>query len=53
MFEPQVIGIGGSFVYFEDVFLERLKQILEALKNEIKIETAILGNDAGMIGAVL
>lgn len=59
IFEPEVIGIGGSFVYFEDVFLGRLKQKLEALngkdviRKDIKIETAVLGNDAGMIGAVL
>ncbi len=59
MFEPQVIGIGGSFVYFEEVFLERLKQILQTLNKEdlvrknIEIKTAVLGNDAGMIGAIL
>lgn len=59
IFEPEVIGIGGSFVYFEDVFLERLRKKLQELNKEdserrnIKIETAILGNDAGMIGAVL
>lgn len=59
IFEPEVIGIGGSFVYFEDVFLERLKHRLQELnqndldRRRIKIEIAILGNDSGMIGAVL
>lgn len=59
LFETEVIGIGGSFVYFEDVLLERLKKKLEELneddeeRKKIKIETAVLGNDAGMIGAVL
>lgn len=59
IFEPEAIGIGGSFVYFEEVLLNRLKQELQkesALFNtreNVEIETAILGNDAGMIGAVL
>lgn len=59
IFEPEVIGIGGSFVYFEDVFLERLKNRLQELnqgdeeRRNIRIEMAILGNDAGMIGAIL
>ena len=59
MFEPQAIVIGGSFIHFEDVLLPRLK---ESLKNEIKpfnertefiIKPAVLGNDAGIIGATL
>lgn len=59
IFEPEVIGIGGSFVYFEDVLLPRLRQNIkiantnDAERKNIKIKTAILGNDAGMIGAVL
>lgn len=59
LFEPEAIGIGGSFVYFEEVLLDRLKEEL-LLKNllfnpreEIVIKTAILGNDAGIIGATL
>ena len=58
VFEPEAIGIGGSFVYFEDVLLNRLKQeilkpnLLFNERKDIIIETAILGNDAGMIGAV-
>lgn len=59
IFEPEAIGIGGSFVYFEDVLLERLKKYImenNMLFNnrcELIIETAILGNDAGIIGASL
>lgn len=57
IFEPEVIGIGGSFVYFEEVLLPRLKAELLKMNilgeyRDIKIETAILGNDAGIIGAV-
>lgn len=52
IFEPEVIGLGGSFVYFEDVLLERLKKRL-TLRENVKIKLAVLGNDAGMIGAVL
>ena len=59
IFEPEVIGIGGSFVYFEDVLLPRLKKEIEKAnendeeRKNIKIETAVLGNDAGIIGAVI
>ncbi len=58
IFEPEVIGIGGSFVYFEDVLLERLKIALQKInqkdeqRSNIKIVTSVLGNDAGIIGAV-
>ena len=59
IFEPEVIGIGGSFVYFEEVLLNRLKEellksnLLFNERKEINIETAILGNDAGIIGSIL
>ncbi len=55
IFEPEVVGIGGSFVYFEDVLLKRLKSKLQEINSneDMKIETAVLGNDAGIIGAVL
>lgn len=59
IFEPEVIGIGGSFVYFKDILLDKLKNkllndnLLFNSRKEIKIETAILENDAGIIGAVL
>lgn len=59
IFEPEVIGIGGSFVFFEDVLLERLKnyiqkeELLFNKRNELIIRPAVLGNDAGIIGASL
>lgn len=59
IFEPEAISIGGSFVYFKEVLLERLKKnILEQdllfnKRDDIIIETAVLENDAGIIGATL
>ncbi len=59
IFEPSIIGIGGSFVYFEDVLLEKLKDRIIKLnllfnkRENVKIYTALLGNDAGIIGSVL
>ena len=59
IFEPEAIGIGGSFVYFEEVLLNDLENILLSEKllfnprKEINIQTAVLGNEAGIIGAVL
>lgn len=59
IFEPEVIGIGGSFVYFTDVLLERLKENMKKRmylfneRDEILILPAILENDAGIIGATL
>ena len=59
IFEPEAIGIGGSFVYYEEIFLKTLKKtlleknLLFNERKEIVIQTAILDNDAGMIGATL
>ena len=59
IFEPQVIGIGGSFIHFEDVFLEKLRERVrrenpvKAERKDYVIRTAVLGNDAGIIGATL
>lgn len=59
IFEPEAIGIGGSFVFYEEIFLEKLKEkllkdnLLFNERKEIVIQTAILDNDAGMIGATL
>ena len=58
IFEPEVIGIGGSFVYFADVLLPKLKRkllednMLFNYREDIDIKVANLGNDAGIIGAV-
>ncbi len=57
IFEPQVIGIGGSMVYLGDIIIERLKEeiiqknMLFNKRNSINIQIAKLGNDAGMFGA--
>lgn len=59
IFEPEAIGIGGSFVFFENVLLSRLKKniidknLLFNKRKELEIYPAVLGNDAGIIGAVL
>ncbi|MBR3249306.1 MAG: ROK family protein [Clostridia bacterium] len=59
IFEPHAIGIGGSFVYFDHIFLPLLKDkllngnLLFNKREDIIINTATLGNDAGMIGATL
>ena len=55
IFEPEAVGIGGSFVYFSDVLLEKLKDNIQNKKylfndrKELIIVPAALGNDAGII----
>ncbi len=59
IFEPEAIGIGGSFVYFSDVLLDRLidniikKQYLFNKREKLIIIPAALGNDAGIIGSIM
>ena len=57
IFEPEAIGIGGSFVYFSDVLLDkirlRLNNYLFNKREEIIILPAVLENDAGIIGSVI
>ena len=59
IFEPEAIGIGGSFVYFGEILLDDLKKelVTENLlfnpRKDINIQTAVLGNEAGIIGAIL
>lgn len=59
IFEPEAIGIGGSFVFYEEIFLDKLKtkllkdNLLFNERKEVIVQTAILDNDAGMIGAIL
>ena len=59
IFEPEAIGIGGSFVYFSEVLLQDVKKtilkedMLFNPRKEINIQTAVLGNEAGIIGATL
>lgn len=57
IFEPDIIGIGGSFVYFSDILLEKLKENIQKKKylfnhrDELIILPAALENDAGIIGS--
>ena len=57
IFEPEAVGIGGSFVYFADIFIEKLKtniqknNLLFNKREELIIVPATLGNDAGIIGS--
>lgn len=57
VFEPEAIGIGGSFTYFEEFLLEKLKakilngNLLFNPRSDIIIKSALLKNDAGIIGA--
>lgn len=57
IFEPEAIGIGGSFTYFEEFLLEKLKKkilngnLLFNPRSDIMIKSALLKNDAGIIGA--
>ena len=59
IFEPEAIGIGGSFVYFQDILLEKIKKYIQEKnllfnkREKLVIEPAILGNDAGIIGSVI
>ena len=59
IFEPEVISIGGSFVHYKEILLDRLENKLKEKtelynKSDIpKIVIAELKNDAGIIGAAL
>lgn len=59
IFEPEAVGIGGSFVYFSDVLLDKLKNNIQKNKylfnnrEKLIIVPAVLGNDAGIIGSSL
>ena len=59
IFEPEAICIGGSFVFFKEIFYSKLVKQMNARKyvfNKEKmpqILLAELGNDAGMIGATI
>ena len=59
IFEPEAISFGGSFVYFKDLFYEKLvtkkkKRKYTFNKDDVpKIVLAELKSDAGIIGAIL
>lgn len=55
IFEPEIICFGGSFAYYESIFLNKLKETLDKDKtfnkgNLPKLVMASLQNDAGMLG---
>ncbi len=57
IFEPEIIGIGGSYIYFEEFITEKVKDkiinnnLLYNKRENIIIKPAQLGNEAGIIGA--
>lgn len=59
IFEPEIVSIGGGFVYYKDIFLDRLIKklnqgsLLFNQNNVPKIVAAKLKNDAGIIGSVI
>ena len=59
IFEPEVIAIGGGFVYFKDILWKKLNYKFENTNLLFNKETrpelriARFGNDSGIIGAVV
>lgn len=59
IFEPEIICLGGSFVYFKEILYDKLIEKMEKERYVFnkqslpKIVLASLGNDAGIIGATL
>lgn len=59
LFEPEAISIGGSFAYYETIFLEKLKEKMQQNnrtfnnRRDIKFTLAEMKNDAGIIGSVI
>lgn len=56
LLEPEAISIGGSFAYYEDILLHKLKEKLKKKTEEFndnypEILLATAKNDAGIIGA--
>lgn len=56
IFEPEAISLGGSFVYYKEIFLDRLEEKLKRNhllfnKKVPTIVVAMMKNDAGIIGA--
>lgn len=57
IFEPEAVCIGGSFAYYEEILLDKLKEECEKelfnKDNPPKILIAQLKNDAGIIGSAM
>ncbi len=53
-YDVDTIDIGGGFIYYKDILLEKIQKMLDKkAKKHINIKIAILGNDAGIIGATI
>lgn len=53
IFEPEIIVLGGSIVYYEDLLVQKIKEKLFVFNREgflPELKMAALGNDAGVIG---
>ena len=56
IFEPDAICIGGSFAYYSDIFMEKIKEQLNKYFNRRKLPDILVAkyaNDAGIIGATM
>ena len=59
IFEPEAISLGGSFVFFKDIFYKKLVNEMNKRRYVFNKESipeivlAELKNDAGMLGAIL
>ena len=59
IFEPEAICLGGSFVFFKDIFYDKLVDEMDKRKyffnkdSKTNIVLAELKNDAGILGAVM
>ena len=59
IFEPEIISIGGSFSYYDELLMPKLTTKLQEKhmtfngENLPEIVTAELQNDAGILGAIL
>ena len=53
--DPEMVVLGGSIIYYEKIFLNQINKLVnEKVYNTFKtypVNLAILGNDAGIIGA--
>lgn len=57
IFNPQVVLIGGGVSAQKELFIEPLRQrvcrlVMPQYAKTIRVEAAVLGNDAGLVGAV-
>lgn len=55
IFEPEAIALGGSFVYYKDILLDKVKNNINYFNqlNKPEILIANFKNDAGIIGSIL